>query len=719
MIKQMTYISLLVATFIVNVCAFEMNMETLYLTNADKNSVVYTMFDAYGMNYKTVRLPTTDIVLEKDNVALYNSIVVEDATKDILASIKPQIEAYQKKYKVRVAYLNCEPDLSFGFINAVNTTNTQDDIFELTEEGLKLANKYQMNGKGIGFEARDCVLNSNNVCDTYYHYRVPLPIDKNIEVTPILKYRNVNDFAGFIIKKDGIESIHFFVPNIDTMITYFTGHLWISWTNYGIIDGFRRLYFGIQIDDFFINNPFNYTKGTEYRSSIQDMKNLAEWQKEITKQRMPNGSDFKIELAYNGMYVLIIADHKQHISQEYESINNPYTYVFPMDEEGTHKWPETFDSDWDDAALRKGDKLYDYFAQNPEAQDNFYWLTHTFSHHNLNSASFHDADVEISYNIKIADDPYLGMYKRPCFSQHSIVCPEISGMHNGHTLEAFKKNNIFYGVGDTSRADLNPDNFYFPLITNKTTSNFDGFYVIPRQPTEMYWDCSTPEQILELYKKRTGEEETWDEHVRKDIENSVKNFINLRHDPYMFHEGNLRNEDAAEIEINGVKGKFGLMQQWVENMVVEIRKYLEWPLITKKMDDLAQTYALRINQTECVPNYTMVIDDKTLKISEIKVASTTGQCTVPLFAIRDTQFEESTVSRIEQIGDEPPTAWIDAETKPKSVKFINDLVWNDDTFTGDKAFFINSRSAGLSRVTFNGFKTILLLIGGFLFINLI
>ncbi|ORX80162.1 hypothetical protein BCR32DRAFT_327791 [Anaeromyces robustus] len=714
-------VTFLVATFILNVCAFEMNMEALYLTAIEKNSVVSSMFDAYGMNYKTVRLPTTEFVLENDKQALYNTIVVEGATKEMLAVIKPTIEAYQQKYKVRVAYLNCEPDPSFGFVD-LSKSESESDLYELTDEGKKLAKKYQMNGDGVTFKSSSCVVNKNTGnCDAYFHNKVKLEGNNNLTITPLLKYHESEDLAGAIVKNGEIESIHFFVPYIDSLIASFTSHLWISWSNYGIIDGFRRLYFGIQIDDFFISNPFNYQKGTEFRTSIQDMKNLAEWQKEITNQRMPNGSDFKIELAFNGMYVLITAKHKQYISQEYEDPKNHYTYVFPMEEEGTHKWPETFDSDWDDAALREGDKLYDYFAQNPEAQDNFYWLTHTFSHHNLNSASFHDADVEISYNVKMADDPYLGMYKRPCFSQHSIVCPEISGMHNGHTLEAFKKNTVYYGVGDNSRPDLNPDNFYFPLVTNKTTSNFDGFYVIPRQPTEMYWDCSLPEQILQLYKERSGKEETWDEHVRKDIENSVKNFVKLRHDPYMFHEGNLRNEDLPEIEINGVKGKFGLMQQWVENMVVEIRKYLEWPLITKKMDDLAQTYILRINQTECIPKYTMNIDDETLKISEIKVSSTKGSCKVPLFAIRDTQFDDSTVSNIEQIGDEPPTAWIDATTEPKSVKFVNDIVWNNDEYTGDKKFFVNSKSisAGSSRINFNNFKTVLLLIGGFLLINLI
>ncbi|ORX77348.1 hypothetical protein BCR32DRAFT_328962 [Anaeromyces robustus] len=721
MFKQ---IILLITLFILNAYAFEMNMETLYLTAGDKNSVVSTMFDAYGMNYKTIQLPTNELVLENNKVALYNSIVIEDATKEILASIKPQIEEYQMKYKVRVAYLNCEPDESFGFSDTIKTTDSNDK-YELTNEGLTFANKYKMNGNGVSFNSTSCVYNySTDKCDTYYHYRVPMNNnDVNQLVIPILKYKDLDYYAGFIIKNNtnDIESIHFYLSYIESLIAYFTSHLWISWVNYGIIDGFRRLYFGIQIDDFFINNPFNFTKGTEYRSSIQDLKNIAQWQKEITEKRMPYGSSFKIELAFNGMYVLIISQHKEHISQSYTDPHNHYTYVFPMSEEGTHKWPDNIDSNWDDSVLRNGDKLYDYIAKNPEVQDNFYWLTHTFSHHNLNSASFHDADVEIGLNIKLADEPYLGMYNRPCFSQNSIVCPEISGMHNGHTLEAFKKNRIYYGVGDNSRPDVSPDNYYFPLITNQTTSNFDGFYIIPRQPTEMYWDCSLPDQILTLYKERGGDQDIdWTNFVRRDIENSVKNFLKLRHDPYMFHEGNLRNEDVPEIDINGVRGKFGLMQEWVEKMVAEIKKYLDWPLITKKMDDLAQTYILRVQQRECEPKYTMVIEDKTLTIKEIKVSSTKGSCKVPLFAIRNTQFDKSTVSSIEQIGNEPPTAWIDAtNNKVKSVKFVNKLQWNNDDYTGDKndLDYLMTNDAISSSSLLNHFKYILLFVISILFMN--
>jgi len=149
----------------------------------------------------------------------------------------------------------------------------------------------------------------------------------------------------------------------------------------------------------------------------------------------------------------------------------------------------------------------------------------------------------------------------------------------------------------------------------------------------------------------------------------------------MFHEGNLRNADVPEVKIEGVSGKFGLLQQWVERIVAEINKYMDWPLVSKKMDDLADTYILRLNQKKCQPQYTMVIDDSSLNINEIKVASTTGECKVPLFAIRNAEFDESTVKEVEQRGIDPATAWIEINNTPKSIKFTKDVKWNDDAYT--------------------------------------
>jgi len=681
------------ALAISNAIAYEMKMNTLYLTAAGNspseagtigvnyNSVATTMLDSYGMNYDIVQLTKDSFVLEKDNVALYNAIVIDGASQNELVAINKQIEDYQRKYKVRVAYLNCEPNSNFGF-ESVQTVAMRN--VTLTDQGYELAKKYQMNGKDVTFDVGTCVLNENFQCIQFHHYEVKM---NQPNVKPLLKYTDVDSYAGALVDNNGVESIHFWIPYVDSHSAYFTSHLWISWVNYGLIDGNRRLYFEIQIDDYFTDNCFNssdcsmdYNIAPHYRTSVKDMENIIEWQKDISK-RLPNGSDIKIELAINGIHILTKADHKQYEAKDWTYYNTEYNYKKPPTEHGSVRWGENIDSDWDDSILQNNDPLYKFF-KNPDNQDNFFWLTHTFSHEKLDFASYYDTDVEMKLNIKMSSKPYLGMYERPCYSQHSIVTPEISGLHNSDALKALSENQVYYAVGDTSRTDLSPANFYLPFVTNMTTSNFDGFYAIPRQPPQIYWDCSTIEQNLAVYESRYGHTIEWNDHLDEEATLHVKNFLKLRHDPYMFHEGNLRNEDFPEVTIGKGKGQFGLMQQWVERIAVEYEKYLNWPIISIKMDDLAATYLERLSRVECKPQYTMVIDDDSYNISEIKVKSTTGECQAPILAIRNVNFDDKTVDRIEQIGLEPQTAWVNvSDKKEKVVKFKNNIKWSDDAYT--------------------------------------
>jgi len=691
MFNRIFHITALLAVLISTAFAYEMKMNTLYLTAADKNSYVNSMLESYGMNFDTVNLPTGNLKLEIGKTALYNAIVVENATKDMLAQIKKPIEDYQKKYKVRVTYLNCEPDDTI-FKSSIQTVAMRN--VTLTEQGYDLAKKYQMNGKDIPFEVGTCVYDiSIQQCIPYNHYEVTF---QDQSITPLLKYVQVDAYAGALVKKNDLETMHFWIPYIDSTIAFFSSHLWISWSNYGMIDGYRRLYFQIQIDDYFTDNCFNSSDcsmenldiAPHYRTSVEDMENLAEWQKDISSSRMPKGSDIRSELAINGIHILIEADHKQFdlIEDWTDYPQYGYDYKKPLgDDIGSKRWgapTRVVDTNWDDKVLQEKDALYKYF-KDPKNQDNFFWLTHTFSHQKLDFASYHDADMEMKVNIKMSSQPYLGMYERPCYSQHSIVTPEISGLHNGDALRALTENKVYYAVGDTSRTDLSPANFYLPFVSNMTSSNFDGFYAIPRQPPQVYWDCSTIEQNMAVHRQRyPGTNISWNTHLDNEAALHVKNFLKLRHDPYMFHEGNLRNADFPEVQIGEAKGKFGMMQQWVERVNLEIQKYLNWPLITLKMDDLAQTYITKLKKYKCQPQYTMVIDDATYKINEIKVTATTGECKVPLFAIRNTEFDKSTVDEIEQIGNEPQTAWVQvSNTKSKSVKFASETKWNDDSYT--------------------------------------
>ncbi|OUM69206.1 hypothetical protein PIROE2DRAFT_19724 [Piromyces sp. E2] len=654
-------------------------MQTLYITDGTANSIVQTMLNSYGIPFDAVTLPVDSTFLENENGALYNSIVIEGAnSSNFPEALKTQIETYQKKYSVRVVYLNSEPDTSKGFA-ASTPVNTVDGI-SLTPEGITMAEELQMNGKDITFDIPTSSTDYAGTVTPSSHYLVS--ISDNSNLVEIMKYNNTEaSCAGAIYKKDGISSMYLFIPYVDSIAAFYTSHIWINWSANGIVNGFRRIYLGVQVDDYFANNVINalLNEDRSYRTSIEDMKGISEWQKSIVN-RMPKGSFYKTELAINSIPILVAAEHKQFEIRNWDLTPKEDAYIKPLNEIGDQRWSGNEDTDWDPEALRK-DTLYDYFAKNPETQQDFFWLTHTFSHENLDYASKFDVENEIGLNIKMANTNYLDMYEKEWFSQNSIVCPEISGLHNGHCLEAFNEYNVFYGVGDTSRADItNMTNPYIPMMTTMETSNFEGFMVIPRQPTQVYWDIDTVEGTVKYYNNFYQTNVTWKDILDREALHVTKLFLQLRHDPFMFHEGNLRNADFPQVTINGATGNYGLLQQWVERIVEEITKYVDWPIISLKMDDLAQTYIKRMDRVKCNPEYKIVVDEDSRVIQSIEITSN-GSCEVPLFLSRNGEIDKSTVDSIEQFGNDPKTAWIKLNGTPKTVKFVGNLLWDGEAQT--------------------------------------
>jgi len=653
-------------------------MKTLYITDGTKNSIIQTMLNSYGIPFDSVTLPINSVYLENENGALFNSIIVEGASSsNFPAELKMQIENYQKKYNVRVAYLNSEPDTSKGFADATQVKTTTG--VKLTSEGNKLAEQIQMKGKDIVFDVPNSSIDYKGTLTPISHYEPT--IADSTALKELLKFNNTKaSCAGALYDKEGINSMYLFIPFVDSIVAFFTSHFWINWTTYGIVNWFRRIYLGVQVDDFFANNTVNQLlkEDRSFRTSVEDIQGIMEWQNTVA-DRMPKGSFYRTEVAMKSIPILVYSEHKNLEIKNWTLTPKEDTYIKPLNEIGDQRWSGEEDTEWYPEALRN-DPLYDFFAQNPDNQDDFFWLSHTFSHENLDYASKFDVENEIGLNIKMGNKNYLDLYEKEWFSKNSVVCPEISGLHNGHCLEAFKEYNIIYGVGDTSRADItNMTNPYIPVVTTMETSNFDGFIIIPRQPTQVYWDIDTIEGTEIYYNNLYKSNLTWKQILDLEALHVAKLFLQLRHDPFMFHESNLRNADFPTVTINGASGHYGLLQQWVERIIEEITKYVDWPIISLKMDELVQTYIKRIDRVKCNPEYKMIINEDTRVIESIEIISS-GECEVPLFINRNFEIDSKSVDSIEQIGNDPKTAWIKLiGGKARSVKFTSKALWGGKT----------------------------------------
>jgi hypothetical protein len=82
----------------------------------------------------------------------------------------------------------------------------------------------------------------------------------------------------------------------------------------------------------------------------------------------------------------------------------------------------------------------------------------------------------------------------------------------------------------------------------------------------------------------------------------------LSHIPY------LRVSDATPTTIKGRTARYSLLQSWVEIVLSEMIRLVDWPFITLKHDDLGQAWIARMNRDMCIPNmsYTLSADRKSI-----------------------------------------------------------------------------------------------------------
>lgn len=152
---------------------------------------------------------------------------------------------------------------------------------------------------------------------------------------------------------------------------------------------------------------------------------------------------------------------------------------------GINQWPSVVSYDWSLTCITM-DPLAQWF-QNTTNRDFFAWVSHTFTHEDLENSTYYDANLELSYNYHHAQ--VLGLSNAKMWSNKTFIPPGISGMHNGDALRAFLNNGIIGGVGDSTRPALcNQENPNWPLFTTVEENGFAGFAIIPRWASRVYYN---------------------------------------------------------------------------------------------------------------------------------------------------------------------------------------------------------------------------------------
>jgi len=665
-------------------------MKALVLSTAtSETDYITNNFNSYGIPYDIIKLSssyTGDLSLYgSNNEPKYNLIVInggklqyESNGQWISALNEKQwasLEEYEIANGVRRVIIEEEPIGSDQYqledLSKYGVTKSSQPL--IVEDSTEVSNIF----KAAGVKTT-APLNVDNI----YHCRAKIVDDEHTK--PFLYYSDDGE-------KGAVAAAISSLPNGREVLSFFFGfgawsqtslvlnHIWLTWGTRSLFNGFRRVYFTPHIDDVFLstelvdvahNQEYSEKYSEVFRTKQVDFEHIIQFQKDILKD-MPAGSFFRSELAFNGNGILLNVNYDTAVEVDGER----YVDLEFVKEPGTgeKRWPkENYQLSSKQISNIKKDDLYKYFANNDEAQKEFFWSSHTFSHENLDNASKSDVDNEIRLNIQIAE--MLGLTGKEWFSSHSIITPQISGLHNKDALDVFEQYGIHSATGDLSRdAITNKENPYLPYFTTMESSNKAGFPVIPRTPTEIYYFCSNRTEDIwknnDMYHREGDDKLTWDQLAENEAKRTLLLMLTLRHEAHQFHQANLRYYKK--------EGNYGesLLEDWTRAVVGAYTKYVDWPLISIKIDRQAEVFLERYELEQCGHESRLVIEND--KVVGISVKATKGSCTVPITVpvnVKSSSLPSD--AKLEQVGNDPLTVWVPLKKgETKTIELDQTIPW--------------------------------------------
>jgi len=276
----------------------------------------------------------------------------------------------------------------------------------------------------------------------------------------------------------------------------------------------------------------------------------------------------------------------------------------------------------------------------------------------------------------------LGFSEKDIFSKHTIVTPRSTGLHNVDAIESFMKDSIEVAFGNINRDDINNDEMnekgaYIPWRTTMESSNIDGFSVIPRIPTMLFQQCSTPYENTVKYNKifeGTGMGASFDEIINRDTQQALLYLLQLRHNPFQFHQANLRNADLPL--------RKSMLERWTEKLVEKYNKYVKWPIVSIKSDDLRTSFFEREKFENCDLTQQMIYNGT--HIIALSLSSNNRSCRIPVALPKDISITKDDlvllkdILSVEQVNEfDPITLWVRMNDNSIALNFEPAIPWGE------------------------------------------
>ncbi len=520
---------------------------------------------------------------------------------------------YEKEFNVRHVSLYTYPDEYLGFKAIKPVDNFKKNSIKINAD---FTTEY-FSGMNLSAEVG---IKEN------WHYPVEILESEKKRIFPILNFtEDSNSVAGLWKKtQDGREEMHFFFSQTkNTLASKFVAPIWIKWLTRNIYLGKKRAYLTAQIDDYLtptkIWNPLPHVKRLEYRTSVEDIREFIKFQNEYLKKETQD-KNYKIEMAFNGKGTFLYGG------------------------EGV-------------------DPLSNFSVKNAHE---FFWVSHTYSHPELNDITYKEMIAEISNNVDAAK--YLLRDNYHLFSEFGFVTPRISGLYNKEALSALYDSKISYVIGDNTKTDYrHPLNKHLPRATTLELNGFVGSHIIPRFPNDIFYNVSLLPELEGLfnhYYELSGEKSfNYERILLKNALEATGHLLEHDYSPYMFHQANMRLFD-----FNG--SKESLLSLWFRSVLSEYRKLSTLPLKSLSFNELIAVYNERRDYEECKLKAKFKISN--LKLSEIKVSSE-NSCQFPITGIEALDLSSTELSKSEQYGDESTLYFEQKKSTQNQIIDLKDL----------------------------------------------
>lgn len=636
-------------------------------------------FQAYGIPYQIVTVPQSGVALPQLNSSATKGnyggfLILSEVSYDydgnwhsaITDDQFAQLYAYQSSFGARMVRIDAYPQPIFGCETAIASTGCCGDG---VEQFISITN-------ATGFPTANIKTGATMTTKNMYHY--PARITDPSTTWEIAKFApdsngqfSSDTTAGVINQFAGRQQLVWFTSWATdwSATSNFLQHAHIHWLTRGLFLGARKVYLGTQVDDVHLTTEMYSPQGKTFRLRTADLNAHVAWQRGINS-RLPAGSNYFMELAHNGNGDIINATNTPGNSCNpedaiyYDSFPDPpLEFQKPLGT-GTDIWPTSPRTYSWSLTCAKLDPIASWFTVSAN-RDAFAHVSHTFSHENLNNATFSDTSKEITFNKAWLSQIGISNGK---FSPNGLVPPAITGLHNGDAIRAWMNNGITRVVGDNSRPLLvNQANRHWPLISTVAANGYAGLTIVPRWSTAMYYNCDLPDCTSLEWINTSGGWGDFQSLVDFEKSTTTRYLLGLRHDPYMFHQANLRAADVATMTVGSQSGQFSLLQVWVEAITQEMTRLTNWPLITLKHDDIAQTFIDRMARDNCNPKLAYTYSSDRKSITGVTVSSNGNSCSVPVpitFPASATAPSRSATN--DKVGSEPLIMWARLAGSPVS-----------------------------------------------------